>query len=74
MTDRRSEVATRHAQAQRERWARELAKPDDDLLRMRSDERLTYQQLATRLGVSRQAARYRVRAATRRQKVRDSLN
>lgn len=74
MTDGRRAFALAHAQAQRERWALAKQPDDEQLLRLRETEKLTYDRLAVRLGVSRQAARYRVRAALRREATRQGMS
>jgi DNA-directed RNA polymerase specialized sigma24 family protein len=73
MTDARSTRMIAHAQAQREEWALALAGPDRDLLAMRDDEKLTLRQIATRMGTSYNAVRYRLEAARRREAVRQAM-
>lgn len=61
------------AQEQRERWAVVKAVEDRELLSLRDSEKLTYQRIGTRLGISRVAARYRYLAARRREALRALL-
>lgn len=74
MTDGRRAFALAHAQAQRERWALAKQEADEQLLTLRDVEKLTYARLATRIGISRQAARYRVGAARRREATRQGMS
>jgi predicted DNA-binding protein (UPF0251 family) len=70
---RRRERALAYAQEQRETWALALADSDGEILHLRDDEKLTLQRIATRLGISRVAAGYRVRAARKREVIRQTL-
>ena len=69
----RSERMKAHAQAQREEWAIALKDSDAEILAMRDVEKLTLRQMQTRLGISWNAARYRVLAARRREAIRKGL-
>ncbi len=71
--DGRRPWALAQAQVQRETWAVALTVPDRELLRLRDEEKLTYQRLATRYGVTRHAIERRVQAARRRERVRETL-
>lgn len=73
MTDRRRAHMLAFAQQQREHWAEALAIPDRELLRMRDDEKLTYEQIHIRLGCSRARARQKVREARRREVTRSQM-
>ncbi len=74
MIDQRRARALTWARQQRETWARTLREQDETLISMYDRDRLTMEQIAVRLGVTRQAVHQRLVAARKRGEIRANLN